>query len=166
MKNCAGFSLVELLITIAIMGIVMSISTISFNSWIRKSNIEKQTRELFSDITEARTNAFTQKIVYGIVFQPTSYAMKTYSSEVEYKSNSAAVANGVVVARKSLKYSLTKAGADISNTPVVFDTTGFTNDLFTIYVNPATEPAALNCVVLSASRVNMGKINGTNCEFR
>lgn len=101
------------------------------------------------------------------MFQPTSYVMKTYSSEVEYKTNAAAVANGKVVASKSLKYNLTtKTGADITDTSVVFDTTGFTYDWNTIFVNPVTAPAALNCVVIYASRANMGKINGTSCEFR
>ena len=170
MKRCAGFSLIELVIAIAIMGIVLSISTLSFNSWTRKSTIEKQTRELFTDISEARTNAFTRKKVYGIVLQPTSYVMKSYSSEVEYSSSAAAVANGVVVATKSLKNSLkTTSGSDITDTAVVFDTTGFTVSWFlglTAFVGSVTEPAGLNCVVIYKSRTNMGKINGTNCEFR
>jgi type II secretion system protein H len=167
LRSSSGFSLIELVVTIAIMAIVMTISTLSFNSWQVKSKIEAQTRELFTDLSEARTNAFTQKKVYGIVFQPTSYVMKTYSSEVEYKTNAAAAANGKVVASKSLKYGLTtKTGADISDSSVVFDTSGFTYNLLTIFVNPVTTPAALNCVVIYSSRVNMGKINGTNCEFR
>lgn len=167
-RSTAGFSLLELVATIAIMAILMAISTLSFHSWQVKSNIEKQTRELFTDLSEARSNAFTQKKVFGIVFKPTGYVMKTYSSDVEYSSNAAAAANGVVVASKSLKYGLTMSGTnpDISNIHVVFDTSGFTNDKFTIFVNPVTEPAALNCVVISASRVNMGQINGANCEFR
>ena len=170
MKNSAGFSLIELLITITIMAIVISASTLSFNTWTRKSTIEKQTRELYTDLSEARSNAFTQKKVYGIVLQPTSYAMKTYSSEVEYTSSAAAVAHGVVIANKSLKYSLkTKSGIDMTDTPVVFDTTGFTTSGFlgiTAFVGSPTEQAALNCVVVYKSRTNMGKINGTNCEFR
>jgi type IV fimbrial biogenesis protein FimT len=169
-RSVSGFSLVELLVVIAIMGIVMTVSTLSFNSWQVKNNIESQTRELFTDLSEARTKAFTQKKVYGIVLQPTSYVMKTYSSEVEYISNPAAAANGTVVASKSLKYSLaTNTGADISNTSVVFDTSGFTTSWFiglSVLVGPATVPASLNCVVVSTARSNMGKINGTNCDYR
>jgi prepilin-type N-terminal cleavage/methylation domain-containing protein len=169
-RSTSGFSLLELVAAITIMSIVIAISTLSFHSWQVKSKIEAQTRELFTDISEARTNAFTQKKVYGIVFQPTSYVMKTYSSEAEYKTNATAAANGRVVASKSLKYGLTtQTGADISDSSVVFDTSGLAVSWFigrTIFVNPVTEPAALNCVVIYASRVNMGKINGTSCEFR
>ena len=94
--------------------------------------------------------------------------MKTYSSEVEFKYSSDAVANGVVVRSKSLKYGLTKAGANITDTPIIFDTSGLTTSAtgFTIYVNPLSASAAVNCLVISAARVNMGKVNGSNCEFK
>lgn len=163
-----GFSLMELLITIAIMGIVMGIATLAFNTWQVKSKIEAQTHEIFTDISEARTNAFTQKKYYGIVFQPTSYVMKSYSSEVEIKNVTAQLANGVVVAGKDLRYGLTKAGADITDTPIIFDTSGFTTSAtgFTIYVNPTSAAAAVNCLVVSATRVNIGKVNGSSCEFK
>jgi prepilin-type N-terminal cleavage/methylation domain-containing protein len=163
-----GFSLMELLITIAIMAIVMSIATLSFNTWQTKSSIESLTHEMFTDISEARTKAFTQKKYYGIVFQPTSYVMKTYSSEVEFSNNSNAVANGVVVATKSLKRILTKKGADITDTPIIFDTSGFftgVNNL-TIFVNPTSAAAAVNCLVISSTRTNIGKVNGSDCEFK
>ncbi len=163
-----GFSLMELLITIAIMGIVMGIATLSFNTWQVKSRIEAQTHELFTDISEARTNAFTRKKYYGIVFQPTSYVMKSYTSEVEIKNVTAQLANGTVVASKVLRYGLTKAGADITDTPVIFDTSGFTTSAtgFTIYVNPTSAAAAVNCLAISAARVNIGKVNGSSCEFK
>ena len=160
----------ELLITMAIMAIVMSIATLSFNTWQTKSSIESLTHEMFTDISEARTSAFTQKKYYGIVFQPTSYVMKTYSSEVEFSNNSNAVANGVIVASKSLKHALTKSGADITDTPIIFDTSGFATGInsfgFTIFVNPTSAAAAVNCLVISSTRVNIGKVNGSACEFK
>ena len=167
-RSTSGFTLVELIIIITIIAIVTSISTLSFNSWQVKNKIESQTREIFADLSEARINAFTQKKAFGIVFQPTSYVMKNYSSETEYVNATAAAANGNVVATKTLKSSLTKGGAtsNITNTPVIFDTRGFTNDWLTIIVNPTTAQAALNCLVISSARVNMGKLNGTSCEFK
>jgi len=165
-----GFSLIELIVTIAIMAILSTIGTLAFNTWQVKSRIEAQTHEMFTDISEARTSAFTRKKYYGIVFQPTSYVMKTYSSEVEFKYNPDAVANGVVVASKSLKYGITKADADITDTPIIFDTSGFATGVnnfgFTIYINPTSAAAAVNCLVISAARVNIGKVNGSTCEFK
>ncbi len=163
-----GFSLLELIATIAIMAILTGIATLSFNTLQTKSSIESLTHEMFTDISEARTKAFTQKKYYGIVFQPTSYVMKTYSSEVEFSNNSNAVANGVVVSSKNLKHTITKKVADITDTPIIFDTSGFftgVNNL-TIFVNPTSAAAAVNCLVISTTRVNIGKVNGSACEFK
>lgn len=163
--GCSGFSLIELLITMAVMGIVLGIATLNFREWQVKNNMEAQTREILVDLNEARTNAFTQKRPHSIVFQPNSYVMKSYTTAAE------ALTDGTTVKTKNLKYGLTMAGASIADTLVVFDTTGITFNGFTIFVNPynadpAQEPVAVNCIVISTARVNMGKINGTACEFK
>ncbi|MEI6703622.1 MAG: prepilin-type N-terminal cleavage/methylation domain-containing protein [Deltaproteobacteria bacterium] len=166
-KASAGFSLIELMVTITIMGIVMAISTLSFNSWTTKSNIEKQIRELFTDLSEARTKAFTQKKLHRIVFQPTSYVLKTYSTENETKTA------GSTITTKNLKYGLTSKNAsgsnlavDITDYFVEFDSRGLASNNFTVIVNPLSADTSVNCVVIYDTRANIGKINGTNCEFR
>jgi prepilin-type N-terminal cleavage/methylation domain-containing protein len=164
-RSTSGFSLMELLITITIMALVIAISTLSFNTWQAKSKFEAQIRELFSDISEARTNAFTQKIGYRIEFQPSNYVMKSYSTENEPKNA------GRTIKDKKLKYGLTlKTGSDlavdITDHTVDFDSRGFASKNFTVIVNPLTVDSALNCLVVFVTRTNMGKINGTTCEFR
>ena len=170
--NQTGFSLIELVVTIAIMGTVMAIATLSFNSWQTKNKIESQTREIFTDLADARTRAFTQKRVHGIVFQPSSYVMKSYSSEVEYKYSTDAATKGVQIWSKSLKYGITKTNTATAftnaNSSILFDTTGFTTTYFTVVVNPVTVSPSLNCLVIHAARVNMGKWNETTstCEIK
>ena len=161
MNNRVGFSLLELLIAIAIIGIMLSIATLSFNQWQVNYNIESQTRELYSDLIEARTTALQTKMPYSIVFQPRSYVMTRYSSENE------PVANGTVVKNRTLSHGLTKGTTgDIADSSVLFDTQGLTYNKFTVVVNPLTASPACNCLVIFDTRVNMGKINGTACEFK
>ena len=171
-SGSSGFSLIELIVTMAIMSIILGIATLNFRSWVVKNNKEAQIREIFVDLNEARTNAFTQKRPYWIVFQPNSYVMKSYTSATApVPTNATAVTSGTTIKTKNLTYGLTNAGASIVNTPVIFDTTGITFNWFTIFVNPyntdpSKEPATANCIVISTARINMGKINGTACEFK
>jgi prepilin-type N-terminal cleavage/methylation domain-containing protein len=164
---CSGFTLIELIITIAVMGIVMATATFNFRAWQEKNWMEAQTREILTDLNDARTSAFTQKMYYGIIFEPNSYVMKSYSGAT-VPTTATASSSGTTVKSKSLKYGITKSGTSFASTPVLFDTTGMTYEWFTIFVttDPGKEAASVNCITISTARVNMGKINGTACEFK
>jgi prepilin-type N-terminal cleavage/methylation domain-containing protein len=168
----SGFSLIELLITIGLMGILMSAATFSFNSWQTKNRIEAQTREILTNLEEARIKSFTQKKIHGIIFKPSSYVMRSYSTESQYSPIENALTRGDVISTSNLKYGLTLGGttADITNATILFDTTGFTSAAtgFTVVVNPVSAASSVNCLAISAARVNMGKWNETTskCDFK
>lgn len=74
-----GFTLVELMVVVAIMGTLLTIGTLAFNSMTRKSAIEAQTKEIYGDLMKARSEAIYQKsnrsaVVNGVQFSifPTS----------------------------------------------------------------------------------------------
>ncbi|MDD2898471.1 MAG: type II secretion system protein [Desulfuromonadaceae bacterium] len=164
-KGNSGFSLIELIITIAIMGIVMSIATINFQSWQTKNWMEAQLRGILVDLNEARTNSFTQKINHSITFQPDSYVLKNYSSDNEPRSA------GRTITSKKLRYGITKKSnsnlaASIANEFVEFDSRGLASNSFTIIMNPLETDVAVNCLVVFDTRMNLGKVNGTECAFK
>jgi prepilin-type N-terminal cleavage/methylation domain-containing protein len=161
MKSRAGFTLLELIITMAIMTVVLGLSTLSFKTWSSKSGIESQVRQLFTDLSDARIKAFHEKRGYRMIFQPNSYLLKNYSSQNEPSGA------GTVVMNKNVKFGMTKTvSGDLTDTFVEFDTRGSSINNFTIVVNPLAVAAAVNCLVISETRVNMGKINGSVCEFK
>lgn len=153
-----GFSLVELIIVIAIIGISAGIVTLNFNQWIRKTNIEKETRELYSNLNEARLQSIYTKKRHSIVF-PTanSYVLKQYSTLNE------APANGTILQTKNTKYNMTKTTGTALTTDllVLFDTRGFTSNVNTIRFNPI-DVAAFDCIAVSVARTNLGKMGTGN----
>jgi type II secretion system protein H len=160
--NCKkGFSLVELMVVIAITGILMAAATLEFSSMNKKSQIEKQTREVFSDFNGARTESLFRKKRHSIVFNATGngYAFKRYSSENENKFA------GTVVFNKTYSNQIkTETGGTIAdNTTLLYDIRGFALDLKTVRIDPVGSGAVVDCIVISASRTNLGQMSGGSC---
>ena len=57
MKNYKGFSLVELLIVIAMVGIMAAIAIPNMSEFVRKNRIQNQTRRIYSDLMNMRMMA-------------------------------------------------------------------------------------------------------------
>lgn len=67
MKN-RGFSLVEMMIVIAIIGIVAAIAAPSFNKYRDNINLKEAARELSSEIALCKQRAVTENVHYKITF--------------------------------------------------------------------------------------------------
>jgi len=153
-----GFSLIELIIVIAVIAIGSSIATMNFNQWMKKSNIEQETRELYSDLNEARLQSIYTKRRHSIVLKTTNnYVLKQYSSLNE------ATTAGTELQSKTTKNQMTKENGDAfdADTLVLFNTRGFTSNVNTIRINPMNV-AAFDCVIISEARTNLGKMGTSN----
>lgn len=158
--NQRGFSLIELIVVMALTGILFSIVAINFNAWIRKAQIEKQTREFLTDLNLARSESVFRKRRHSIVLNSTAtgYAFRRYSSENEIRTS------GTEVFTKSTSYQFSKkSGASAADLIFEFDIRGFTNDLDTIRIDPVNSGAAFDCVAIAISRLNIGKMEGSSC---
>ena len=171
-SKTAGFSLVELIVVMAIIGILFSILTLNFNSMNRKAKIEQIARELVADLNMARSESIFRGKPHSLVINPTAtgYIFRRYSSLDEDRSSTApnpATATtppyGVIMT-KNVSYGLTQgAGTPFTDPIFMFDRNGFTTDLNTIRVNLVDSGAAFDCVVVSASRTNIGRMEGGSC---
>jgi len=153
--NSRGFALLELLVVLVIMGILMTIGTLDFNAWQKRSQIERQTRELFSDLNQARIDSVHRKLRHSIVMQPDSYTFRRYSSA------------GTAVQTRNVSYQITKeSGASAADIVTEFDIRGFTNDNNTFRINPVGTNAQVDCIVIAIGRTNLGKMEGGSCVVK
>ena len=163
--NRHGFTLIELMVVISLIGIVLAIATLNFSSMNRKAGIERQTREILADLNTARLDSIYRKQRHALILQPASYVMKRYSSQDEPDTNGGDLTTGIVLS-KTLPYQITTpSGGSLSGVFIEFDTRGFVANVSntTICVNPMYTGAAFDCVVVSLGRTNIGNMQGGSC---
>jgi prepilin-type N-terminal cleavage/methylation domain-containing protein len=148
-----GFSLLELLIVIAIMSIIFAIAGLSYNSWMKKYRLEGQVRELYVDLLNARVQAMQMNHVYWVDMAASSYAIKA-------DANDNGVVDDPVIRTKQFEYPLT------SPVNVALNARGIVSPLATITFNTGGINAAYDCITLSPTRIRMGKYYGANCIAR
>jgi prepilin-type N-terminal cleavage/methylation domain-containing protein len=67
-KQANGFTLIELVIVIAFMGILMAIAYPSFSQWRENLRYKEAARRLASAMTEARSRAIAQNLEHELAF--------------------------------------------------------------------------------------------------
>ena len=159
-----GFALTELLVVLAILAILLGIVSLNFGTWQKKYYIENQAKEMMADFSNLRMSAIQTKNTYRAVLSanPQLITFRRYSTNEPVTSST-----GIETFRKNLKY-------PISNNPTgapacadfQVDPRGFTWIGETIYIQPTGTGAAVDCLVISTARVNLGQYNGTSCIFK
>lgn len=144
----AGFTLVEILVVLTIMGTLLAIGSLQFNSYFAKNAIERQTRELYAEFMTARVAAVTQHASKTVIVTPTKVTFN-------------ASGPGGSTVTKTLSKPITWAGIGTETEKVItFDERGlsFGSNNTTICVEPSVENAQVDSIVLFTTRIRMGKI--------
>ncbi|MHB8120882.1 MAG: pilus assembly FimT family protein [Desulfuromonadaceae bacterium] len=161
--NARGFSLIELIVIMALIGILLSIGTLNFNSWSRKYAVEAQVKEMQADVTAVRLRAISTKLSHQVTFNPTSLVVSSLDD--------AGVATPLPEFNKTFKFPIQQFSSgtisEFADTNIVFNERGYLPDTgLTIAVGIGLADAALNCVAIHTARVNMGRINGNSCDLQ
>jgi prepilin-type N-terminal cleavage/methylation domain-containing protein len=156
----AGFTLIEILVVIAIAGILLSVATLNFSEYLRRNSVSQQTSEVYTDLMATRNAAVTQRTPKRVIITPTTFTFI-----------SSALGSGLSSARavRTLKNPITWAGkGSATSTDIIFDERGtFNIDVdsnTTICVDPVVDSATLDSIVVFSTRIRTGKRTGANCE--
>jgi len=156
-----GFTLVEILITIAIVGILVMIAVSNFGGLTEKYKVEEETKQLYADLMDARGRAMQRNRVFFVRFSGTGYA--TYED-----TNTPPDGNGVWditadtrVANVTVAHTITTVLSGAA-TAFVFNRNGIASVTGNIRFSSTAIPD-YDCITILSTRIKMGQYIGGVC---
>lgn len=163
MKN-NGYSLTELVVVIAILGTLLGIAGISGKTWLERYRVEAQTKEMFTDLMNARANALQRNRMHFVNFAGSQYAIYEDTNPGPDGDGAFQPSDTLVMLKStqfpiiydlggSATFSFDKNGLVSLATPTTTGTLHFDAETGTEY----------DCITLFTTRILMGKWNGGDC---
>ncbi|MDD5008669.1 MAG: GspH/FimT family pseudopilin [Syntrophorhabdaceae bacterium] len=167
-----GFTLVELLAVIAIVGILSGIAVGNLRGLASKYQLENQVREMYADLMSARMMAMNKNRAVFVNLAVTGQC--TLYEDVNNDGTLNTASDTQIVRQKPQAYSF--FGTTVSNramtwngsNPIEFNSRGLANTQGTICVYSTVNPS-YDCVTISTTRIILGKLtvqgtcNAANC---
>ena len=158
-----GFTLLEIMIVIAILGILVVVVANDFRGFNEKYKVEAETKQLYADLMDARGRAMQRNRWFFVRIASTGYGYGTYEDSSPAPDGDGSLDNTA----DTLVTSMTVGHAINTNlaggNDFGFNRNGIANDNGTIKFVSTAQPD-YNCITILPTRIKMGQyIGGGDC---
>jgi len=158
-----GFTLVEILITIAILGILVMITVSNFGGIIEKYKVEAETKQLYADLMDARGRAMQRNRMFFVRFSGTGTGYTGYATYED--TNTSPDGNGIWDNTADTRVaSVAVTHGIITALPGGFDfnRNGIASVTGNIRFSSTASPD-YDCITILPTRIKMGQYSGGVC---
>ena len=157
-----GFTLVEILITLAIVGILVVLAVTNFDGINEKYKVEAETKQFYADIMDVRGRAMQRNRWFFVRISSDGLGYKTYEDSSPAPDGNGSFDNtaDALVTSVAIRHAITTnlaGGNDFD-----FNRNGITNDNGTIFFASAAQPD-YDCITIRSTRIKMGQSVGGTC---
>lgn len=161
-----GITLVELLIVVSIIGLLIVALGFSYEGWMGNYRLESQTKELYFDLSDARSRAMTRNRIHFAVLEAKQYTIIEDSNE--NATLDVAPTDEQVLQKRYGDYDLGVIGAAVLPQTITFDTRGLMSPQETFRFISTNRDPDYDCIAVEQARIWMGEYDPDNtiCERR
>ncbi len=156
-----GFTLVEVIVVVVILGILATLAVSSFLGVSEKYKVESETKQLFADIMDVRGRAMQRNRFYFVRMGASGYG--TFEDCNPTPDGNCNFETGLDNQVASVNLTHTIVPALVGGTAnFAFNRNGIATDTGFIRLTSTANPD-YDCITIGETRIKMGKYNGTNC---
>lgn len=174
MKKANGFSLLELMVVVIIIGILAGLSVFGYRNFTIKNEINNQTKAMYADLIKLRMLAMRSNRMTFMELTSDNYI--GYEDTNENEVLDTATDKIVLQAHKNPDITFSSKGMFVHPVSfsgggfISFNARGFSNTTSTICIFSNVNPT-YDCIKVSQTKINLGKIKNqssgctsANCE--
>ncbi|MCP4583211.1 MAG: prepilin-type N-terminal cleavage/methylation domain-containing protein [candidate division Zixibacteria bacterium] len=152
MKKIAGFTMIEMMIGVVVIGILAAMAGPGFSNWIPRMKLKAEAREKVNYLRQARSRAIAENSQYGVYFNTsngeTAFFKDTNSPQLAtYESGADSLVEDLIETECNVFY----ANCTLSNDAVVFFPNGSASTSGTIELHDTESDYEYAITVLAST---------------
>lgn len=161
-----GFSIIEMIVVVGLISIVVAIAVLEFGAFQGKSVVERYTKELYSDVQNARMRAAFTKNRQGVVFGTKQVAFLQFTSAADVNGEPAPT---TITKNLPLAFTLSPGWTQPTATRIDFDLRGVmdvpSSEAVKVICFTTNANAAYDALIITPALTSMGKVidRGSAC---
>lgn len=174
-----GFTLIELIVILLILGAMATIALPNFSNFVRKNRIQNQTKRIHADLINARVMSMSRNMNHFVVFDLPGKKYSIFADTNGNKEYDAPPGDTQVLVRSSVDkdnfsfFNVIPQNETIQTTTGFmgeFNTRGIAEQWGTVCIVASNIQPSQNCVAVSPTQIRIGKLtlgdvcNEDNCK--